>query len=255
MIERNIVINESIKCFRAPNSLLLLFFLLFPALLVFLFIYPMPYEEFLQRVQSTNNDLNPFHFVFKWFRWLFNIILIPYYSVFLIWYFEIERRTKSWKYISALPVKFNSILYAKILISVCFIGSSILFSGLSLQVITFFLKNLKPDWSFSEYQNFELQAQVIGLFSVFICSLPAFLVLFISILIYNNPGLVIIISSIVAIIPSQINPFHLHVFAMASIVEGNNKSYLIFGSIAFCILSLLLVNRYAADILQTKGAQ
>ncbi len=206
--------NEIIKCVKAPFSWLLLGIPIIPSLFVFVFIYFMPYQEFLDRINSTDNDPDPFNYFFKWFRFLFGITLIPYYSIFLTWFFEIERKAKGWKYLFSCPVRFLNILFSKLAVAMGFIASSLLLSSLILFFIVGCLKSCKTDWHFMDYKMIEMELIMAVFGSIFISSLPAFLILFVLIMLFDNPGFIIILSSIVALYSSWYNPFHFHIFAL-----------------------------------------
>ncbi len=208
--------NEIFKGVQAPFSLLFLILLITPSFTVFIFIYLMPYTEFLDRVNNTNGDLDPFNYFFKWFKLLFGLILMPYYAVFLIWYFEIERKAKGWKYLCSFPIKFQSILIAKVIFAVIFLAVAIGISCISFFVSIIILSSIKSDWAFGNYPMLELGTLSILFACIFIASLPALVILFVVIMLYDNPGLVIPVSIGSAIIPSTYNPFHFHITALES---------------------------------------
>lgn len=202
--------NEFVKCLKSPLSIGLLFVLTLPVLTVFLFIYPMPYTEFEQRVLSTNSDLNPYNYFYKWFQLIFTFLLIPYYSVFLIWFFEIERKAKGWKYLKSLPLRTINVVWSKLLTGMIHIAISKALVILALIGVINHLKNFKQDWFFESYSGLDTETLLLIMGSVYLASLPAFIILFIITMIFDNPGIIITCSVLIGYFNFSLNPFFFH---------------------------------------------
>lgn len=205
-----IIKNELVKISASSVSWILMGALLLPPILVLIFIYPMGYDDFLQRIQSTTNDPNPYNYVFKWFQLVFNFLIVPFCTILLLWTLEIERVAMGWKTLLVLPVKSKHILYGKfvavlivlvISVSACFI----LFYG-----VIVLLKVTKADWPF-------LQFVMPGFFSIlmlasyaFMLCIPATTLVFTLSFFIKSPSALIIAATFASFIPVKINPFRLH---------------------------------------------
>jgi hypothetical protein len=99
----------------------------------------MSFEELMQRTSTTSSDLNPYNYIFKWFQIIFSFVLLPYYTIFLIWYFEMERKAMGWRFIKTLPFDFLEVILSKLLIVLCYLAISILIAALSFFFIIFLL--------------------------------------------------------------------------------------------------------------------
>lgn len=233
--------NEIFKCLNAPLSILLMSILMIPVLVVFGFIYLMPYEEFVQRANTTSSDHDPFNYFFKWFKILFGIILIPFYSIFLIWFFEIERKSQGWKSICSLPVSFLSVLFAKILTALSFVLISLSLSCAAYFAAIVYLKEFKTDWLFNSYPALEIGTLSIIFFGIFITSFPALLILLLAIMIFDSPGLILISSSFIALFSFPYNPFHFHVNVLESYLFLRNGDYPNFDIYIISIVSIIMI--------------
>lgn len=208
--------NELTKCAKSPLSFPIIFSLTLPSLIAFAFIYIMPYEEFLQRIQSTDNDPNPYNYIYKWFQISFKFLLTPFYSIFLIWFFEIERKAKGWKFLNTLPLKFFDLIYSKLIVVIFYLFISVLVSAISLFLTGLTLRNLKTDWPFFEYQMFDLKTLSIVFGGAFLLSIPLIIILFIIVLLVDSPGLVIIGGICIGFIIIPYNPLQFYHYAVKS---------------------------------------
>ena len=208
--------NEFTKCAKSPFSFLLIFSLAVPSFIVFAFIYIMPYDEFLQRIQSAGNDPNPYNYIYKWFQILFKFLLVPYYSIFLVWFLEIERKAKGWKFLNTLPLRFSDLIYSKLILVISYLFLSILISAFSLFLVSLALGNLKTDWPFSHYQMFDLKTLSIVFGGVFLLSIPLIIVLFMIVLLVDSPGLIIIGAISIGSIIIPYNPFQYYSYGVKS---------------------------------------
>jgi hypothetical protein len=132
---------------------------------------------------------------------------VPYYSIFLVWFFEIERKAKGWKFLNTLPLRFSDLIYSKLILVISYLFLSILISAFSLFLVSLALGNLKTDWPFSHYQMFDLKTLSIVFGGVFLLSIPLIIVLFMIVLLVDSPGLIIIGAISIGSIIIPYNPF------------------------------------------------
>lgn len=235
--------NEITKISRLPMSLLLLTPLIIPSLAVFVFVYVMPYEEFVQRISNTNNDPNPYHYVVKWFTLIFNFMLIPYYAIVLIWYHEIEKRGRGWKFLKSMPLNFKSLLFSKIIVAVGYVGIAGMISAISLFITVVILQNAKPTWPFGEYEFMSINSFVTAFGSIYLVSIPALVLVFIAVMLLESRALIILFACFVGYLGFQFNPFHFHMQAsemLRTAQAGEYINFLFFAVVTIFASTVLL---------------
>jgi hypothetical protein len=234
------------KNFKNRVLWLLLLVPIFPALINHYFIFSMSYEEFLQRVQSVGNDEDPYNYVFKWFKILYQFYLIPYYAIVAIWLCEIERKSRGWKYMLSFPVGFSNILYAKVSTVILYFIFATTISFVSFYISVWVFEVYKTDWTFSSYQAYDWSQIALIIFISFASSLPALIAIFFVVMLYDNPGIIVIGSIVLSFIGLHINPFHFHFYAF-DLYEplrsgfGLDLSMTFYLSILLFIVELMLI--------------
>jgi len=204
---------ELLKCVKNINLPWLFIFSMAPVLINHLFIQFMSYEEFLIRVQSVHGDVNPYNYIFRWFKVLYGYFLMPYFCVFLIWFINLERESKGWKYLISLPVNITNLIYSKIIVITTLLCLSVLLAMIGYLISQHLLSATKPDWGFNKFEACDLDFLVMVFTKVFLSSTLAIIILFIVILIFDNPPVLIASGIILELIKLPFNPFTFHIVA------------------------------------------
>jgi hypothetical protein len=236
--------NELTKILKAPGVMFFCVAPTLPALLVFVFIIGMSYDEFLMRIQSTSNDPNPYHYVLKWFRILFNFFLIPFVTSFLLWLTYTERKAGSYKYLMTLPLSLSYISIAKVSAGLSFILVSLVIAAITFSIDIHLLSSFKRDWNFPDHLFLSYTEIFIQFGTVFLLLVPVYLVIFIAASRFNYPAALLLVAMLSNAIDVPVNPFAFHSNVLHDEASSSSVSFttLVAALIIMVGSSMILMN-------------
>jgi hypothetical protein len=199
--------NEIKKLRFAGGAFFFIGVAIIPSVVIAVFILPMSYDEFLIRIQSTNNDQDPYHYVLKWYRIIFNPIIIPALFGFFFWYNQIEIKCGGWKYLMTWPLQTHIHFLAKFLTALLFILIFFAICAVSL-IVTFQIFLLaKPDWAFNEFAGYSFAEVVMRFALLFVLLIPAMLIAYFTTLYFSHIVPILVAVFVLRFVPIPGNPF------------------------------------------------
>lgn len=204
-----IFINEIIKQYYGPYLRASYLVLLIMTSILFFYFLLLSNDSFQRISEYSSYGGNPFLFYESQWNAYTQIGLIPIYG-FVFWsIFGIEDRYKTWKNLFQLPISLNKVVVSKLVLVLIVNATFFLLTYLLYQVFLIALIHFRSDLGFQNY-TYEHVNLVKTLVKVYLTSSGTLIVIMPLMAIFRSLVLVIFISVILTMIPSEYNPLTLY---------------------------------------------